>query len=79
MNSSIGKLVKNLSEKDFKYLMEEFGSAKLELLKQKGAYRYEYMNHFERFNENKLPARKYFFSSTKKEKLEKMVKNQMVT
>ena len=26
------------------------------------------MNSFERFNEEKLPARKYFFSSTKKEK-----------
>ena len=28
------------------------------------------MNSFERFNEEKLPARKYFFSSTKKGKLD---------
>ena len=48
--------------------MEEFGSENLEILKQKGAYPYEYMNSFERFNEEKLPARKYFFSSKKKRK-----------
>ena len=66
MNFSLDKLVKNLSDEDFKYLVEEFGSKNLELLKQKGAYCYEYMNSFEIFNEEKLPARKYFFSSIKK-------------
>ena len=49
MNSSLDKLVKNLSDEDFKYLVEEFGSENLEILKQKGAYTYEYMNNFERF------------------------------
>ena len=68
MNSSLDKLVKNLWDEDFKYLVEEFSSENLELLKQKGASPYEYMNIFERFNEEKLPARKYFFSSIKKEK-----------
>ena len=43
MNFSFDKLVKNLSENDFKYLTEEFGSKNLELLKQKSAYPYEYM------------------------------------
>ena len=38
MNSSLDKLVKNLVDKDFKYLVKEFGSKNLELLKQKGAY-----------------------------------------
>ena len=66
MNSS---LVKNLSDEDFKYLVEEFGSENLELLKQKGDYPYECMNSFERFKENKLPARKCFFSSTEKRKI----------
>ena len=51
-----------------KNLVEEFNS-NLELLKQKGAYPYEYMNSFERFNEEKLPARKYFYSSTKDGKI----------
>ena len=38
MNSSLEKLVKNLSDDDFKYLTKEFGSKILELLKQKDAY-----------------------------------------
>ena len=69
MNSSLDKLVKNLLDEDFKYLVKEFGFENLEILKQKGAYPYEYMNSFKRFNEEKLPARKYFFSSTKKGKI----------
>ena len=75
MNSSLDKLVKNLSDEDFKYLVEEFGSKNLELLKQKGAYPYEYMGSFERFNEEKLPDRKCFFSSTKKGKFGEDGKN----
>ena len=35
MNSSLDKLAKNLVDKDFKYLVEEFGTENLELLKQK--------------------------------------------
>ena len=35
MKSSLDKLSKNLSDSDFKYLTEEFGSENLELLKQK--------------------------------------------
>ena len=52
MNPSLDKLVKNLSDEDFKYLVEEFGSEHLELLKQKGAYPYGYMNSFKKFNKN---------------------------
>ena len=40
INSSLDKLVKNLSDEDFKYLVKEFGSENLEILKQKGAYPY---------------------------------------
>ena len=69
LDSSLEKLVKNLLDEDFKYLVEEFGSKNLQLLKQKGAYPYEYMNSFEKFNEKKLPARKCFYSSTKKGKI----------
>ena len=68
MNSSLDKLVKNSSDEDFKYLVKEFGFDNLKILKQKGAYPYEYVNSFKRFNEEKLCARKYFFSSTKKMK-----------
>ena len=69
MNISLDKLVKNLSDEDFKYLVEEFGLDNFKILKQKGAYPYEYMNSFKRFNEEKLCARKYLFSSTKKVKI----------
>ena len=65
MNSNLDKL---LSDEDFQYLVEDFDSENLELLKQKGAYPYEYMISFEKFHEERLPARKHFFSSIKKEK-----------
>ena len=38
MSFSLDKLVKNLTDEDFKYLVEEFGSENFELLKQKGDY-----------------------------------------
>ena len=62
MSFSLDNLIKNMLDKDFEYLVEEFGSKNLELLKQKDAYPQEYMSSFERFNEEKLPAVKYFYS-----------------
>ena len=70
MNFSLDRLVKNLSDEDFKYLVKEFGSKDLKILKQKGAFPYEYTNSFKRFNEEKLCARRYFFNSTKKGKID---------
>ena len=52
---SLEKLVKYLSDDDFKYLTKEFRSKNLELLKQKGVYPYEYMDNFKTFSEEKLP------------------------
>ena len=66
INSSLDKLVKNLSDKDFQYLVEEFGSENLELLKQKGAYPYEYMNSFERFKEKNCLLESVFLALQKK-------------
>ena len=63
-------MLKNLSDEDFKYLVEEFGSGNLEILKQKRAYPYEYINSFKRFDEEKLCAKKYFFCSSKKAKID---------
>ena len=51
MNSSLKKIIKNLSDDDFKYSTEKFVSKNLELLKQKDAYPYEYMDSFIRFGE----------------------------
>ena len=65
LNSSLEKLVKNLSDDDFKYLTKEFDSRNLELLNQKGAYPYKYIDSFKRFSEEKLPDKKCFYSSVK--------------
>ena len=65
MNSSLNKLVKYFSDRDFKRVIKEFGSINLELLKKRS----EYMNSFEKFNEEKLPAKKCFYSSRKDGKI----------
>ena len=44
MNSSLKKLVKNLSDDDLRCFTEKVGSKNLELLKQKDAYPYEYID-----------------------------------
>ena len=41
MNSSLHKLVKNLSDDDFKYLSQKFRGNLLELVKEEGVYTYE--------------------------------------
>ena len=53
MNFSLEKLTRDLQDNDFKYLTQEFGSKYLELLKQKDAYPYEYMNIFKKISEKK--------------------------
>ena len=65
MNSSLERLVKNLTDDEFKFLIQEFGSKKLGLLKQKGAYPYDYMDSFKRFSEERLPYKNFFYSSVK--------------
>ena len=67
MNYSLNKLVKNLSNNDFKYLSQIFSGDLLELIKQKGVYPNEYMDSFKMFSKDKLPGRCNFFSSLKDE------------
>ena len=75
MNSSVEQILKNLSDNDFKYLTKEFDS--VELLRQKGAYPYEYMDSFEIFNEEKKNSliKNVFADLQKMEQLVIMVKN----
>ena len=54
MNSSLDRLVKNLTDNDFNYLSQEFTGKQLKLVKQKGVYPYEYIYSFEKFSEDKL-------------------------
>ena len=58
MDSSLAKTLKNLSDDDFKYLTQEFGSENLELQKQKDVHSYECMN---RFSDEKLPDEKCLY------------------
>ena len=65
MNFSLNKLVRNLSDSDFKYLSKEFSADLLELVKHKGFYPCEYKDSFEKFSKDKLHGRFNFFSSVK--------------
>ena len=74
INFSLDKLVKNLSDEDFKYLVEQFSSDNLELLKQNGAYPYEYMDNFERFNKKNYLLENILIALQRMKKLVMMVK-----
>ena len=65
MKSSLDSLVKNLSDRDFKYLSEEYKGELLKLVQEKGVYPYQYMDIFKRFNGDKLPDKCELFSSLK--------------
>ena len=70
MKFSLDKLAKNISDEDFKYLSEAFSGEcnsieKLELVKKRGIYPYEYFNSFKKFKESELPDIDKFFSSLK--------------
>ena len=67
MNSSLDSLVKNLVEREFVNLSENFSGKFLEVVKEKGIYPYEYMNSFKKINETELPSKDKFFSSLKNE------------
>ena len=61
MNSSLDKLVCNLPAESFKYTSEMFKGEKLNLMKRKGVYPYDFMSTVDKFNE-KLPNKEDFFS-----------------
>ena len=54
-----------MGSEDFKDLSEVFSGEKLELVKKKGIYPYEYFDSFKKFKESKLPDIDCFFSSLK--------------
>ena len=49
LSFSLDSLVKNLSKNNFKYLIQEFDSNVVDLVKQKLFYPYQYMSDFENF------------------------------
>ena len=55
----------HLNNEDFKHLLSEFPIDKLELLKGKDAYPYEWVDSYEKFNYKELPPKECFYSSIK--------------
>ena len=62
MSSSLDKLVSNLPSDALNYTLKEFKDEQLKLMSQKGVYPYDYMDSFEKFNEQALPIKKEFYS-----------------
>ena len=62
-NGSLDTLASNLEDHDFKHLTSEFGIDKLEILKRKDVYSYEWVDSYEKFKHPSLPKKKYFYSS----------------
>ena len=63
MSTSLSKLVNNLPETAFQNVRKCYTREKLDLIKRKGVYPYEYMNSIERFKETGLPPKESFYSS----------------
>ena len=60
---ALDTLASNLEDNDFKYLMSVFPTDKLEILKRKDAYPYEWVDSYEKFKHPSLPEKKYFYLS----------------
>ena len=63
MSTSLSKLVNNLPETAFQNVGKYYTKDKLDLIKRKGVYPYEYMDSIERFKETRLPPNESFYSS----------------
>ena len=63
-NGSLDTFASNLNNEDFKHLISEFGIDKLEILKRKDAYPYEWVDSYKKLNTH-LYLKKYFYSSLK--------------
>ena len=64
-DGSLDTLASNLNNEYFKHLTSEFDIDKLEILKRKDAYPYEWVDSYEKFKHPSLPDKKYFYSSLK--------------
>ena len=62
MSSSLDKLVCNLPEDDLIHTSKVFKGKRLNLMSQKGAYLYDFMDSFEKFNQTELPTKDQFYS-----------------
>jgi hypothetical protein len=63
MNSSLANLANYLPYKSFHYVSQEFKGDRLDLVKQKGVYPYEYMGSFDKFEDKSLPDKTEFYNT----------------
>ena len=61
--ASLDSLAGNLEDNDFKHLISEFLPNKLEILKRKDAYPYEWVDSYRKFIYPRLPPKESFYSS----------------
>ena len=61
MSQSLDNLVKNLPDDAFKYTSQEFQDDKLDVMRKKGVYPYDYMDCFNQFADSKLPKKEDFY------------------
>ena len=57
MSSSLDKLVSNLPKDDLIYTFKAFKGKRLNLMSQKDVYPYDFMDSFEKFNQQNYPIR----------------------
>ena len=55
--SSLDSLASNLEDNNFKYLLSELPPNKLEILKRKNVYPDEWVDSYEKFNNQELPSK----------------------
>ena len=63
LKASLDSLAGNLKDDDFKHLLSEFPEDKLELLRKKDSYPYEWVDSYKKFIYPRLPPKKAFYSS----------------
>ena len=62
---SLDSFTSNSEESDFTHLKSEFPTDKLEILKRKDVYPYEWVDPYEKFKYPSLLEKNYFYSSIK--------------
>ena len=58
MASSLERLAENLPADKFNYTSQEFKGEKLDLMKKKGVYPYDFMESFQNFDNQQLPPKR---------------------
>ena len=63
LKASLDSLAGNLKDDDFKHLLSEFPKDKLDLLRKKDPYPYEWVDSYRKFLYPRLPPKESFYSS----------------